>query len=268
MSIPGKAGSYWGLSPVGNKLFYVFAKSGSNGPQLKSYDLANQKEAEHGNVGSFVISADQKKMFVSVRGKHAVINLPNGKVKPEKFVDESNMKVMIDLQQEWTQIFNESWRQMRDFFYAPNMHGVDWNSINTKYSALLPYVKNRNDLNYVIGEMIGELSVGHAYVNGGDKPSPKRIKTGLLGAKISKQESGYFKIDEILDGENWTNGSRSPFTEVGVDINEGDFIVAINGKSTKDVNDIYKMLVGTAGNKIEITTNSKAEIKGLSLIHI
>lgn len=262
MSIPGKAGSYWGLSPVGNKLFYVFAKSGSNGPQLKSYDLANQKEAEHGNVGSFVISADQKKMFVSVRGKHAVINLPNGKVKPEKFVDESNMKVMIDLQQEWTQIFNESWRQMRDFFYAPNMHGVDWNSINTKYSALLPYVKNRNDLNYVIGEMIGELSVGHAYVNGGDKPSPKRIKTGLLGAKISKQESGYFKIDEILDGENWTNGSRSPFTEVGVDINEGDFIVAINGKSTKDVNDIYKMLVGTAGNKIEITTNSKAEIKG------
>lgn len=261
MVIPGKAGNYWNLSPVGDKLYYVYSSSGSAGSQLKSYDLKKQKETDHGKVGSFVISADQKKMFVSVDGKHAVIDLPNAKVKPEKFLDESNMKVMIDLQQEWAQIFNESWRQMRDFFYAPNMHGLDWESINKKYSVLLPYVKNRNDLNYIIGEMIGELSVGHAYVLGGDKPKPNRIKTGLLGAKLSKDKSGYFKIDKILSGENWTHGNRSPLKEVGVDINEGDLILAINGKSTKDVNDIYKMLVGTAGNKIELTTNSKADTK-------
>lgn len=262
MAVPGKAGSYWSVNPVGNKLYYVFMKTGSDGPEMKSFNLKTQKTNSHGRISSFVISANQKKMFVSVNGKHAVIDLPNSKVKPEKFIDESNMMVMVDLQQEWAQIFNESWRQMRDFFYAPNMHGLDWNSINKKYSVLLPYVKNRNDLNYIIGELIGELSVGHAYVNGGDKPSPKRIQTGLLGAKISKDKSGYFKIDEILDGENWTNGSRSPLTQVGVDINEGDFIVAINGKSTKDVNDIYKMLVGTAGKKIELSINSKADING------
>jgi len=262
LSIPGKAGNYWNLSPVGDKLYYVFSNSGSGGPELKSYDLSKEKASGHGKVGSFVISADQKKMFVSVDGKHAVIDIPNSKVKPEQFVDESGMKVMINLQEEWAQIFNESWRQMRDFFYAPNMHGLDWESINKKYSVLLPYVKNRNDLNYVIGEMIGELSVGHAYVLGGDKAKPNRIKTGLLGAKLSKDKSGYFRIDKILSGENWTKKGRSPLTEVGVDINEGDFIIAINGKSTKDVNDIYKMLVGTAGNKVELVTNSTADMQG------
>lgn len=262
MVVPGKAGNYWNLSPVGDKLYYVFSASGNGGPQLKSYNLDKQKESDHGKLSSFVISADQKKMFVSVDGKHAVIDLPNAKVKPEKFLDKSGMMVMIDLKQEWAQIFNESWRQMRDFFYAPNMHGLNWVSINDKYSVLLPYVNNRNDLNYVIGEMIGELSVGHAYVLGGDKAKPNRIKTGLLGAKISKDESGYFRIDKILDGENWTTKGRSPLTEVGVDIKDGDLIIAINGKSTKDVNDIYKMLVGTAGKKIELTTNSIADTKG------
>ena len=151
---------------------------------------------------------------------------------------------------------------MRDFFYAPNMHGLDWPSIQKKYDVLLPYVNNRNDLNYIIGEMIGELSVGHAYVLGGDKPKPNRIKTGLLGAKISKDDSGYFVIDEILMGENWTKGARSPLTEVGVDVNKGDYIIAINGKSLKEVDDIYSMLIGTADQQVILTINSKGSTDG------
>ncbi|RLD39017.1 MAG: protease, partial [Bacteroidetes bacterium] len=148
------------------------------------------------------------------------------------------------------------------FFYAPNMHGLDWPAIKEKYEVLLPYVKNRNDLNYVIGEMIGELSVGHAYVLGGDKPKPNRIKTGLLGAKLSRDASGYFRIDEILPGENWVKKTRSPLTEVGVDVNEGDFIIAVNGKSVTDVNDIYQLLVGTAGKTVQLTVNSSAATSG------
>ncbi|PLX07594.1 MAG: protease [Marinilabiliales bacterium] len=260
--LPGKAGSYWNLNPLDGKIYYNYTDSKTRGAKLMMYDLKSQKSNELGSIGSYVIAADKKKMLVNVKGKYAIINLPNSKVKPTEFLDLSGMKVMVDLKEEWAQIYNESWRQMRDFFYAPNMHGVDWNSINKKYSVLLPYVNNRNDLNYVIGEMIGELSVGHAYVNGGDKPKPKRIKTGLLGAKISKDASGYFKIDEILKGENWTDGSRSPLTEVGVDINEGDYILEINGKSTKNVADIYELLVGKAGKKIELTSNSKAELSG------
>ncbi len=151
---------------------------------------------------------------------------------------------------------------MRDFFYDPNMHGVDWSAIQTKYEPLVPFVNDRNDLNYIIGEMIGELSTGHAYVNGGDKTKPERIKTGLLGAELSKDKSGYYKIDKILKGENWTSNTRSPFTEVGVDVNEGDFIIAVDGKPTNEMTDIYASFIDKAGKQVELTINNSASKEG------
>ncbi len=262
IGLPVKAANYWSITAIDNDVYFNQWAAGDKGASLLLYNLKKKKETNLGQIGSYVISSNHKKMFVNVRGKYSVINLPKGKVKPTEFVDLSNMKVMVNLKEEWAQIYNESWRQMRDFFYAPNMHGVDWPSIQKKYDVLLPYVNNRNDLNYIIGEMIGELSVGHAYVLGGDKASPKRIKTGLLGAKISKDKSGYFVIDEILLGENWTKGARSPLTEVGVDVNEGDYIIAINGKSLKEVNDIYSLLIGKADKQIILTVNSKASKDG------
>ena len=262
IKLPVKAGNYWQITAIDNSIYFNQYVSGGGGTKLKLYNLKNEKETDLGDIGSYIVSANHKKMFVNVKGKYAVIDLPKGKIKPSKFLDLKNMKVMVNLKEEWAQIYNESWRQMRDFFYAPNMHGVDWPSIKDKYSVLLPYVNNRNDLNYVIGEMIGELSVGHSYVLGGDKPKPKRIKTGLLGAKISKDKSGYFVIDEILPGENWTRGTRSPLTEVGVNVNEGDFIIAVNGNSVKDVDDLYSLLIGTAGQQVILTVNSKGGDEG------
>ncbi len=262
VKLPAKAGLFRNISVIGSNVYYLYTSLGTNGLQMKLYDMKQKKEKELGSVNFFVVSSDNKKMLISQNKKYAVIDLPKGKIKPKEFIDLSNMKVRVDFKAEWEQIFNESWRQMRDFFYAPNMHGVDWPSINKKYSALLPYVKNRNDLNYIIGEMVGELSVGHSYVLGGDKPKPERIKTGLLGAKISKDASGYFVIDEIFAGENWVSKTRSPLTEVGVDVNEGDFIVAIDGKSTSNVNDIYELLVGKAGKQVILSVNSSASADG------
>ncbi len=172
------------------------------------------------------------------------------------------MKVLVDLKAEWAQIYHESWRQMKYFLYAPNMQGVSWDNVQKKYEPLLPYVNNRNDLNYVIGEMISEISIGHSYVGGGDKPQPVRIKMGLLGAKIIRDESGYYKISRILKGENWTTDTRSPLTEVGVDAKEGDFILAINGKSTKTMNDFNEAMVNKAGVQVELTLNSTASEAG------
>jgi len=172
------------------------------------------------------------------------------------------MKIMVDLKAEWNQIFQESWRQMKYFFYASNMHGVDWNAIREKYVPLVAYVNNRNDLNYIIGEMVGELSVGHTYVGGGDKPKPERIKVGLLGATITRDPSGYYRIDEILRGENWTKGTRSPLTELGVDAGEGDYIIAIDGISTKEMNDIYGALVNKADVQVELTLNKEPKPDG------
>jgi tricorn protease len=142
------------------------------------------------------------------------------------------------------------------------MHGIDWAAMKKKYQVLVPYVNTRTDLTYIIGEMIGELSVGHAYVGGGDAPKSERIKTGLLGAQISRDASGYYRIDKILKGENWSTTARSPLTEVGVVVKEGDYILEVNGISTQSVPDIYQLLLNTANKTTELTVNSKPEKAG------
>jgi len=253
--LPIDASSYWNISVVDDVVYYQ-KNSNDKKTFLMSYDLKEQKENNLGEVNFYQISSNNKKMLVMISGKSGVIDLPKSKIEIKDPLDLSNMKVFVDLKSEWKQIYKESWRQMLYFFYDPNMHGVDWKAIYNKYELLVDYVNNRNDLNYIIGEMIGELNVGHAYVGGGDKTEPQRINLGLLGARISKDVSGYYKIDKILKGENWNPELRSPFTDVGVNINEGDFIIEINGKSVKDVVDINELLINTAEKQTEITVNS------------
>lgn len=263
VALPVAPGNYYGITPVEDAVYYVASSTKSPRGVLKVYNLKDKKETEIGEYGSYVISANKKKMLVSKDGAYAIIDLPKDKVNNlDKKVDMSNMKLVVDRKAEWTQIFNESWRQMRDFFYDPGMHGIDWPAMKRKYEVLLPYVNHRQDLTYIIGEMIGELSVGHAYVGGGDAPKSERISMGLLGAKISRDASGYFKIDKILKGENWMPSTRSPLTEIGVNVNPGDFILEVNGVSTQSVSDIYALLVNTAGKTVELTVNSKPDKAG------
>jgi tricorn protease len=261
-ALPVEPGMYWNLESAGKSVYYCTRNSSAKKAALKMYDLEEKKETELGDYGSFLISADHKKMALNAGDKYSIIDLPKGKINASEFVDLSNMKVWANVKEEWSQIFDESWRQMRDFFYDPNMHGVDWKAIHTKYEPLIPYVNNRNDLNYIIGEMIGELNIGHAYVGGGDKPEPERIKTGLLGAALSRDKSGFYRIDKILKGENWTNETRSPLTELGVDAKEGDYIISVNGKLTSGMTDIYESLVGMAGKQVELTINNAAKEEG------
>lgn len=261
VQLPVKAGSYWNLNPVEGGVYYGFNARGDKAG-MKYYDLKAKKETELGAYTNFSLSANHKKMLIATSGKYAVIDAPKSSIKLEEFVDLSAMKTWVDLRAEWNQIYNEAWRQMRDFFYAPNMHGVDWEAMREKYAVLLPYLNDRNDLNYVIGELIGELNVGHAYINGGDKASPDRIQQGLLGAQLSRDKSGYYRIDKILKGENWVESLRSPLTEIGVGAKEGDFIIAVNGAPTNDMDDIYASLTGQAGRQVQLTLNSKAEKAG------
>jgi tricorn protease len=262
IDLPVDAGNYWNINPIGSKVYYTYFKSGGNGAEVKMYHLEKEEETSLGQLGIFLVSFDKKKVLVRKNGKYAVIDLPSSKPKIKDFIDMSDVKAWVNLGAEWEQIFREAWRQMRDFLYAPNMHGLNWEAVYEKYAVLLPYVNNRNDLNYIIGEMIGEINVGHAYISGGDKPSPDRIKTGLLGARLSRDESGYYKIDKILEGENWVSGTRSPLTEVGVDVSEGDYIIAVNGASTAGMNDIYASLLGKGGKQVELTVNARPEEDG------
>ncbi|MFA6457510.1 MAG: protease, partial [Bacteroidota bacterium] len=163
-SLPISASNYRNLNVIGDKVYYQ--RQGSKDPKAKLflYELDKQKETELGEVNGYEISADTKKMMVGMDGSYAIIDLPTGKIEPKDKLNLSDMKMKLNKREEWTQIFNECWRQMRDFFWTPTMHGVDWKKMTENYSQLLPYVNHRVDLTYVIGEMISELNIGHAYV--------------------------------------------------------------------------------------------------------
>ena len=188
------------------------------------------------------------------------------KIHAEGSIDLSNMVATVDYSQEWPEIYDDVWRAFRDGFYLENMHGRDWNALKDKYAQLLPYVKTRLDLNYVIGGLISELACGHAYVNPGDYPKAPRSDMGLLGAELSKDKSGFFRIDRILHGAKYSESLRSPFEEPGIGVAEGNYITAVDGVSTKGVANIYSMLVGKAGVLTELTVNTKTAEGGKKVI--
>ncbi|MFN4880996.1 MAG: PDZ domain-containing protein [Bacteroidota bacterium] len=261
MMIDVDAGNYSNIESLGDKLYYMFTKSGEK-RRMMMYDLKLKKQTELGEAAYFELSADRKKVLVKKGESYYVIDVPTSKLDLTKSVDLSNMKWVVNKKEEWAQIYNESWRQMRDFFYAPNMHGVDWNTMKSKYGTLLPYVNHRMDLTYLIGELIGELNVGHAYTGGGDVPKVERIKLGLLGAKLVRDASGFFRINSILDGANYSKELRSPLTEIGVQAKSGEFIVAVNGRPTNTVTDIYELLMNTADKQVELAINTTATLNG------
>ncbi len=260
--LPIDASNYYNVSAVNDNVYYINGGRRGAHSSLKMFSLKDKKETDLGDFNGYEISFDYKKMMVNAGGKYAVIDLPKGKIDVKDWLDLTNMKVMVDQKAEWNQIYHEAWRQMKYFLYAPNMQGLDWPAIQKKYEPLLPYVNNRNDLTYILGEMVGEISIGHSYVGGGDKPDPKRIKMGLLGAKISRDASGYYKIDEILKGENWTKDTRSPLTELGVNVKQGDYIIAVNGQTVKGLNNIYEAFINKAGVQVELTVNDSPSETG------
>ncbi len=261
--LPISASNYRNLTSAGDKLYYLRKGAKDEKQQLLLYDFTEQKETELGQIDGYEISTDQKKMLVAQSKSFAIIDLPKAKIEIKDKLDLSGLQVKLNHHEEWTQIYDECWRQMRDFFYAPNMHGLKWREVQTKYRALVPYVNHRADLTYLIGEMIGELSSGHTYVGGGDMPVPTRIQTGLLGAQLVKDEkSGAYQIIKILKGQNWDKTLRSPLTEIGVDINEGDYILAVDGKPTSDMINIYDALINTVGKQVKLRVNSTASDKG------
>ncbi|MDO8835400.1 MAG: PDZ domain-containing protein, partial [Vicinamibacterales bacterium] len=261
--IPTPPANYRSLTSVGSRLYY--GRAGAREPAaLYVYDLEKQTETQVVTGFGYEISADGKKMLLAQSGgRYAIIDTPTGKAEPRDFLDLSDMKVRLDRQAEWRQIFNESWRQMRDFFYAPNMHGVDWAGMKKTYEPLVAHVNHRADLTYIIGEMIGELNVGHAYVGGGDMPRPDRIPMGLLGAQLQRDpQSKFFRITRIFKGQNWDASLRSPLTEIGVDAKVGDYIIEVDGRSTASLTDIWEALIGKAGKQVSLKLNAAPSAQG------
>ena len=238
----------------GKSIFF----SGRGGTSSFDFESGEVKNVSDGNLSAIV----GKKALFSKGGQYFITDAPRGRVGLDGGTAISGLIADIDYPQEWAQIFDEAWRAFRDGFYLENMHGIDWKAMRAKYEVLLPYVKCRLDLNYVIGEMIGELTVGHAYVSPGNYAKAERIDMGLLGARISRDKSGYYRIDHIFKGAQYSESLRSPLNMPGLDVKEGDYIVAINGIPTTTADNIYSMLVGKAGVLTELSINSKASENG------
>ncbi|WP_314748971.1 PDZ domain-containing protein [Tannerella forsythia] len=256
VKLPLPQGYHGNLYSDGQKVYY------SRNNSTYVYDLNKQKEETVAEGARMWVEPGGKKAGFFKNKQLFVKDIPSGKIDLKDPVNFSDMKITIDYAKEWAQIFDEAWRAFRDGFYLENMHGVDWKAMKKKYGVLLPYVKNRQDLTYLIGEMIGELNCGHAYVNTGETNRPQRIKTGLLGAEISRDKSGFFRLEKILPGESWSPALRSPLTEPGIEAQVGDFIVAIDGVPTNTVNDLYAILVGKADVPTELSINGKAQLNG------
>lgn len=168
---------------------------------------------------------------------------------------DATLRALIDPKAEFAQIFNEGWRNQRDYLYVPNLHGTDWPKMRQEYGKLLPYVRHRADLNYLLDMMGAEIAIGHSYVRGGDMPEVPQPTGGQLGADFAV-ENGRYRITRIYDGESWNPDLRAPLAQPGLDVRVGDYILAVNGEDLAGTDDISRLLDGTANRQVVLTVNA------------
>lgn len=243
--LPGLPGGAYGeLAAVEGALFY--SRQGDNGGgALFRFDFKERKEEKVlDGVGSFEISADGKKLLYRAGGRWGIADAKAGLAAGAGALDLSGLTLKIDPKAENQQIFTDGWRIFRDWFYDPNMHGVDWKLMRERYGALVPFVAHRAELDWIMGEMVGELEAGHTYVANGDEPRVPRISGAMLGCEFEADPSGRYRIGRIFAGENWDESFRSPLTEPGVDVKSGDFLLAIDGEELTTADNPFRLLEG------------------------
>ena len=259
-----------GLSATKDHLIYM--TSGARFYGRESYEPSNlniftfeeRKDAVLvEDISGFAISSDGTQVLVQQEKAYNLYEVkPEVNDKDKKTVSTKGLLMDRVPAQEWEEVFNEVWRRYRDFFYVKNMHGNDWEAIGDQYRTLLKHVAHRSDLNYVIGEMIAELSAGHCYISGGDFEIPQRPKVGLPGARFELDEkAGVYRISKILKGDNEEAKYHAPLMEVGVDASVGDYVLAIDGESLKGNDNPYRLLQHKT-DPVTLTLNSKPALKG------
>ncbi|MCA9973660.1 MAG: PD40 domain-containing protein, partial [Anaerolineales bacterium] len=255
LALPVPPRDYRALHAANGKLFYLETTQAfgeQNGPPvgaLHAFDLKERKDEVYlTSVRAFWISADGRKLLYQGKKNNEFAVVGTDKKPDSNGGDKLNlskMEVYVDPRAEWAQMFEETVRLQRDFFYDAHMHGLDWEATAAKYRPLLDHVGHRQDLNFVLAELVGELSVGHAYVLLGDIPGPSRVGGGLLGADYELVD-GYYRFQRIYAGLNWHPELRAPLTEPGVNVAEGDYLLAVNGRSLRAPTNLYSLFEKTA----------------------
>jgi tricorn protease len=209
-------------------------------------------------IDGYKLSADGSHI-VYKKGKDIGIISSKEKNSKGKNLDLSGLKMWLNPIAEWKQIFNEAWRMERDFYYDPNMHGIDWAAMKEKYGRLLPYASCRQDIRFIVGELIGELNTSHTYVYGGDrKRRAERVNVGMLGAdwEIDKASNRY-RFKKIYRVPDWSRGILPPLMRPGIDVKEGDYLLQVNGEEVAADRNIYSYFQDLAGKQVSLLVNSK-----------
>lgn len=266
VALKAPAGNYQQLSANAEGVFYL-ASSGAGrdrgAMKLKFLSLkADAKPETVADSSGYVLSADGKKLLVRKGKNFSIVD-----AKPEADFDEGKlaldrMQLRIEPPREWAQMYVDAWRILRDWFYDPDMHGQDWKAIRAQYEPLVAGVRSRADLDYLLQELAGEMNSGHIYVESGHQPAVERKPGGLLGAELVADASGFVKIARIFPGENWNSRTRSPLTEAGVNVKEGEYLIAIDNVSTRGVDNVYRLLENKGDRLVSLRINARPQEAG------
>ena len=275
---------------VDGQVFYLEASRaggpGAGGNELWRYRLCDRRATSFvNNVAAYEISADHRKLvYRTAAGGGGQFGGPGAGgplPAPQLFLVDADrpppqpgagrlnfaLRMYLEPKEEFKQIFNEGWRNQRDYLYVPNMQGADWPKMKQMYGQLLPFVMHRADLNYLMDMMGAEIAIGHSYVRGGDMPTVPQPVAGLLGADFVI-ENGRYKVTRIYDNESWNPDLRSPLATPGANVNPGDYILAINGVELNAPDNIYRLLDGTANRQTTLTVNTTPSMQGARTVTV
>lgn len=232
-----------------------------DGVTLQKYTLKDKKGDKFlSPVNQFSISSDGQKLLYKSGSTWGIVETNAKPGIGDGSLAMGNLLVRVDPRLEWQQMFREAWRYQRDYLYVPNVHGAGWNAVYKRYAVLLPYVAHRSDLNYLLDIMGGEVSIGHSFVGGGDFPKIDPVKIGLLGADL-EPVNGRYQIKKIFTGENWNPSLRAPLHEPGIDVQEGDYIIAVDGIDLTTAANPYSLFENKAGKQVMLKVDKKADGK-------
>jgi len=263
ITLPVGRGGFYRLC-VNDKGHLIYTRSsrggGGDGTSIKIFDVEDDDRKEKtviGGTGAFVMSPDGKKLLVRQGSKMAIVKAAASQ-KMDKPLSLSGMRVVLQPRAEWKQVFHDAWRIYRDFFYDPHMHGVDWAAVREHYGKMLDDCVSREDVSFLIREMISELNVGHAYYWGGSTDRGPSVTTGMLGCDF-ELDSGAYRIAKIYAGAPWDADARGPLSQPGVDVKEGDYLLAVNGVALDTRQDPWAVFQGLTSKVVTITVSDKPE---------
>jgi tricorn protease len=253
-------GNYFNFQFADGKLFYMsrpFTAGGGRGGRGAGSDVMvfdmEEREAETAlaKVRGFTLSADGKKMLYASNGKFGIVDAAKDQKPAEEPLRTSEMQAKVDPRAEWRQMFRDAWRQERDFFYDPGMHGVDWDHMYNRYGQLVPYVAHGSDFSYILGEMIGELNSSHSYVRPGDRPQPKNVGTGLLGCTFDlDRESDRYRFGKIYSERDWNSSTPTPLNQPGQEVGSDDYILSVDGVNLTAGTNPYSLFENKVGAQV------------------